>query len=226
MGSYYRDRLHGDLLKRCYDLAPPRIRQYLSAEVAYVVDRIPPGASVLELGCGYGRILHRLAAKAGFCVGIDISAVNLECAARMSGPGLNCALALMDASSTGFRDGSFDCVVCIQNGISAFHVDRKGLIRESVRIARARGVVFFSSYAPAIWPDRLEWFERQGRAGLIGPLDPEQTREGTIVCRDGFTAQTVSPDEFRALAEGIPAELHIEEVDGSSVFFVLGVGGR
>lgn len=226
MGGYYRDRLHGDLLKRCYDLAPPRIRQYLWAEVEYVAERIRPGASVLELGCGYGRALQGLAVKAGFTVGIDISAVNLERAARALGRGVNCSLVVMDASNTGFRDRSFDCVVCIQNGISAFHVDRRELVRESVRVTRDPGTVFFSSYSPAIWEERLEWFERQSRAGLIGEIDRERTRDGTIVCHDGFTATTITPEEFRALAEGLPAALHIEEVDGSSMFFALAVGGE
>ncbi|MBE0432020.1 class I SAM-dependent methyltransferase [candidate division WOR-3 bacterium] len=226
MRDYYRNHLHSDLLKRCYDLAPPRIRQYLAAEVEYVAERIRPDCSVLELGCGYGRVLQRLAMKAGFTVGIDTSPVNIECAVRSIKDAVNCHMLLMDAANIGFTDSTFDCVVCIQNGISAFHVDRKILIRESVRATKESGVVFFSSYSPRIWHDRLRWFELQSRAGVIGEIDQEKTRDGTIVCKDGFTATTVSPEEFRGLVEGIPAELRIEEVDGSSMFFVLTVHGK
>lgn len=223
MRDYYRNHLHSDLLRRCYDLAPPRIRQYLAAEVDYVINRILPGSSVLELGCGYGRVLSRIVSKAGFAAGIDVSVANIECAARSLEDAVNCHLLVMDAANMGFADGTFGAVVCIQNGISAFHVDRKILIRESVRVTKEPGTVFFSSYSPQIWHDRLRWFELQSRAGLIGKIDPGKTRDGMIVCEDGFTAATVSPDEFRGLVEGMPVELRTEEVDGSSVFFVLTV---
>jgi len=52
-------------------------------------------------------------------------------------------------------DGSFDAVVCIQNGISAFQVDPFELVSESVRVARDHGIIFFSTYSEKFWHDRL-----------------------------------------------------------------------
>ena len=52
----------------------------------------------------------------------------------------------MDAAALGFRDRVFDVVVCIQNGISAFKVDRRALIAEAIRVTRPGGSVLFSSY--------------------------------------------------------------------------------
>jgi SAM-dependent methyltransferase len=221
--EYYRNKLHGNLLKRCYDLAPPRIRQYLLAEMDYVLSRIQKHDRVLELGCGYGRVLQHLAAKAYSVAGIDISYPNIKCAVRMLKDYAHCRLFVMDAIQTGFREGAFDCVICIQNGISAFGVDQKTLIRESVRITRAGGLVFFSSYSPRIWPERLRWFELQASAGLVGEIDWRNTRPGVIVCRDGFTATTVAPGQFYDMSSDVSAETHVEEVDESSIFFVLTV---
>ncbi|UCF71707.1 MAG: methyltransferase domain-containing protein [candidate division WOR-3 bacterium] len=219
--GYYDDRLHGNLLMHCYDLAPPRIRQYLSAEIDYVLEMIKPGDRILELGCGYGRVLHPLTSRAGFVVGIDTSAANIECGEQLLACVSNYGLLVMDAVQTGFRDNAFDCVVCIQNGISAFAVDQKALINESLRITKGDGLAIFSSYSPLIWNERLLWFQRQAEAGLIGEIDPEETREGIIVCKDGFVATTVSAERFRDLVTGIPAEVNIDEVDGSSIFCVL-----
>jgi len=88
----------------------------------------------------------------------------------------------------------FDVVFCIQNGISAFGVDQKRLIAESIRVTKNNGVILFSSYSPKIWDARLEWFRMQSQLGLIGEIDEEKTRNGTIVCKDGFRATTVSGD--------------------------------
>lgn len=51
-------------LQRVYDLAKGPLRRYLAAEIAYLLECIPPGGRVLELGCGYGRILFSSDAEA------------------------------------------------------------------------------------------------------------------------------------------------------------------
>lgn len=69
-------------LKRVYDIAPPRVSQYLDAEVIHVLKKIRPADLVLELGCGYGRILPTLAESARWVAGIDITAPSLEARIR------------------------------------------------------------------------------------------------------------------------------------------------
>ena len=130
----------------------------------------------------------------------------------------NCSLSRMNAANLAFCDGTFDCVVCIQNGISAVRVDQQALVSESVRVAKAGGTVLFSSYSKKFWKDRLEWFELQSKAGLVGEIDYEKTTDGVIICRDGFTATTVSSDDFLALTAQLDAEVRIVEVDESSLF--------
>jgi 2-polyprenyl-6-hydroxyphenyl methylase/3-demethylubiquinone-9 3-methyltransferase len=124
----------------------------------------------------------------------------------------------MNAVKLGFCDGVFDCVVCIQNGISAFHVDQQALISEGVRVAKAGGTVLLSSYSERFWKNRLEWFELQSKAGLVGEIDYEKTTDGVIVCKDGFTATTVSRDHYLALTAQLDADVRIVEVDESSLF--------
>ena len=215
---YYSDKLAADRLKWAYELATPRIRQYLEAEVRHVTARIRPGDRVLELGCGYGRATRLLAGKSGLAMGIDTSLHSLDLGKKLAANAERILWACMDAIALGLRDGSFDCTVCIQNGISAFHVDPEALIAESLRVTRPGGTVLFSSYAEKFWADRLEWFDLQAEAGLLGEIDYERTGNGVIVCKDGFTAKTVSPGEFGRLTENLDACVRISEVDGSSVF--------
>jgi SAM-dependent methyltransferase len=218
MPSYYSNHLAGERLRACYVLAPPRVHQYLETEILHVLSRIRPEDAVLELGCGYGRVLERIAATARVAVGIDSAHVSLQLASEMLHDRVTFRLLGMDAVALAFRDGVFDVVVCIQNGISAFKVDQRRLFAESVRVTRPGGTVLFSSYSAKFWPHRLEWFELQAQHGLLGEIDRDATGNGVIVCRDGFRATTVDPDEFRTLATGLGVDCRIFEVDASSIF--------
>jgi len=226
--GYYDERLAGAALERCYTVAPERVRQYLRAEIDFVAGRLRADDVVLVLGCGYGREIPALAAVAAVVVGIDTSAASLALAReRLSGL-RTCLLARMDAADLAFVDASFDAVVAIQNGISAFHIELPVLLAEAVRVTRPGGRVLLSTYSERFWKHRLEWFERQAEAGLIGALDRTRTGDGTIVCDDGFTARTVRADQLcSALAAAClmdRAGLEMAEVDASSLFYVLTVG--
>jgi len=218
MGTYYRRHLLGSDLQRVYDLASPRIRQYLNAEVENVVERVRGADRVLELGCGYGRVLREMAPHVGRAFGIDIAAANLRSASSYLSSLKNCDLLLMNAVRLAFADARFDATVCVQNGISAFGVDRSKLVSEAVRVTRNRGQILFSTYSPRIWADRVEWFRAQARAGLIGPVDESRSREGTIVCQDGLRLTSASGEELRDLFARSGQVARIREVDQSSVF--------
>jgi SAM-dependent methyltransferase len=216
--DYYSAKLSAERLELCYEIAPPRVQRYLEAEIEFVLDRTTSSDQVLELGCGYGRVLQRLITKARTVVGIDTSLDSLRLARETVGSNPSCHLLGMNAVQLGFCDRQFGTVMCIQNGLSVFKVNQRQLIKEAVRITRSGGIVLFSSYAERFWEDRLEWFHIQAAHGLIGEIDEEATGDGVIVCKDGFRATTVSADDFISLALGLDIVPRIAEVDGSSIF--------
>ena len=215
---YYNEKLSANKLKRCYEIAPTRIKQYLKAEVNHVLQKINPGDIVLELGCGYGRIFPSLAKKADFVIGIDTSLNSLILAREKIKDLPNCNLMRMDAVHLAFTDKIFDVVLCIQNGISAFHVNKIELIKESIRVTKSGGTILFSSYSDKFWPHRKHWFQLQSKAGLIGEIDSEKTRDGVIICKDGFTATTIDKKQFISLTQKFHVKTKIIEVDESSLF--------
>jgi 2-polyprenyl-6-hydroxyphenyl methylase/3-demethylubiquinone-9 3-methyltransferase len=218
MDSYYARHLSGTRLQRVYEIASPRMKRYLRAEIDHVVRRVEGATRILELGCGYGRVLREIAPLVKRAVGNDTSRTNLVFASSYLRTLGNCDLAQMNAARLAFPEAVFDAVLCVQNGISAFGVDRQRLVAEAVRVTREGGVVLFSTYSPLIWPDRLDWFRAQSRAGLLGELDESRSMDGMVVCRDGFRSEAVSGAELRTLFERVDQEARVYEVDGSSLF--------
>ena len=218
MTGYYDENLSGKRLERCYDIASGRVRQYLEAEITHVLDRLRPTDTVIELGCGYGRIAWRLAEIAHRVVGIDTATQSLELAKQQNHGEIKCDFQSMDALDLHFPDNSFDTVVCLQNGICAFGADPASLLKEALRVTREGGIVILSSYSDRFWQHRLGWFEAQATEGLVGEIDLEASGDGVIVCHDGFSAGRFTPENFRTLCLSLGIKSKITEVDQSSVF--------
>jgi len=104
---------------------------------------IPRDSKILEMGCGAGRATIPLKKMGHDITGIDIVPRMIEGArhnARESS--LQIDFAVMDASETGFEDGSFDAVLFLYNGIESVPGDpkRQKVINEAYRILKDGGV--------------------------------------------------------------------------------------
>jgi len=223
MNKYYANKLSAERLKQCYNVAQDIVKQYLNAEIDFVCERIKASDMVLELGCGYGRIFPNLLTKVKTIFGIDNSLSSLQYGKQMFALNDKVHFIQMDAGELGFINNTFDAVLCIQNGLSAFKVEMKKLISEAMRVTRPGGQVFFSTYSEKFWQHRLEWFKIQSKHGLIGEIDYEQTGNGVIICKDGFKAVTILPKEFSKLSLELNLNSEIKETDNSSVFFIIEV---
>lgn len=101
----------------------------------------PPGAQVLEIGCGIGGVSRLLAQSPGVAnvIGIDQSAAFLSRAAQMLGGQENLTFEDGDGRRTRFDDGTFDVVVL--HTVIGHAKQPEQLIAESHRILRPGGCV-------------------------------------------------------------------------------------
>jgi hypothetical protein len=72
-GTYHKDKLSANRLLKCYELAPPRIRHCLDAEIQFVISNTHGADLVLELGCGYERFSKAGSPSVSMIAGNDIS---------------------------------------------------------------------------------------------------------------------------------------------------------
>lgn len=223
MGNYYADSLNAQSLFRVYETAIPRVKQYLAAEIAFVKKSLTGTERVLEMGAGYGRIVKELAPHCASIVGMDISAKNVELGREYLHDCQNAAMVQMDAHKMVF-DETFDVVLCLQNALSAMRADA-AVMQSIIGLLAPGGTAYFSSYNSKFWNWRLQWFEEQATKGLLGEIDYEQTKDGVIVCKDGFRAVTHTPEALREIGEKTGLPYRIEEVDDSSVFLIIKQNG-
>ena len=83
-------------------------------ETKYLRDIAPlPGAAVLEIGCGDGRLISRYAASAKHVVGVEPRAEPLTLAMGRRPPELATSVAFVQAKveALPFRSGAFDVAI-------------------------------------------------------------------------------------------------------------------
>lgn len=218
--NYYAKTLNAEKLYQVYQTKYPRVQQYLEAEISFVRNRINNTQRILELGAGYGRIMKEIAPICKEIVGIDISDGNVFSGQEYLKDMTNAELVVMDAHNIRFGD-EFDIVLCLQNALSAMKTEPFTYVKTILALLKPYGKAFISSYSEKFWEHRLAWFCEQAEKGLVGEIDMEQTKDGIIVCKDGFRSTTLSAEEMDKIGKfsGFPYE--VTEVDESSIFLII-----
>lgn len=106
-----------------------------------LLHRYVAGKDVLEVGCGTGLIMHRVAERARRVVGVDISAGMLR---QAQGRGLEVVQA--DAAALPFADAAFDVVYSLK--VLAHVRDIDAALVEMARVTAPGGMMLLEFYNP------------------------------------------------------------------------------
>lgn len=219
--NYYARSLNAERLWQVYDTAIPRISEYLECEISFVCGGLKKGDDVLELAAGYGRIMERIAPFVRSVTGLDISEENVRFGKEYLKNTKNAELLAMDVHEMDY-DERFDAVLCLQNGLSAVKAALpERFAAKALKALKMGGKAYFSTYHAKFWEQRLAWFKEQAGKGLLGELDMKNSREGVIVCKDGFRATAQSAEELERIGLASGYRWQIYEVNASSLFLVI-----
>lgn len=119
-----------------------------------LLETLPPGGHVLDLGCGAGRITIALARRGFAAVGVDVSANLLDIAEMLA-----CRVdptpefQLVEGITLPFRDASFDAALSFkQYGYIPSRASRQEYLNEIARILKPGGYLLFTYYiVPPEW---------------------------------------------------------------------------
>jgi homoserine O-acetyltransferase len=133
---------HPDVEKKRIRVDPASIFHPNRLDYDRIIDLIPPGSSVLDLGCGHGELLFRLKQR-GFekLTGVELDEDAIVSCSRL---GLDVLHLDLNQHLDPFLDGSYDYVV-LSRTLQAV-LDVEGLLTEIIRIGR-RGILSFPNFA-------------------------------------------------------------------------------
>jgi 2-polyprenyl-3-methyl-5-hydroxy-6-metoxy-1,4-benzoquinol methylase len=124
---------------------------------------LPPGASILDAGCGSGRVLDELA-HFGQVAGVDASPAAVTAAHRRG----HVDVSLARVEELPFGDDSFHLVTCLD--VIEHTRDDTRALEELLRVTRPGGYLLVTAPAyPSLWSshdDRNEHFRRYRRGTL------------------------------------------------------------
>jgi MPBQ/MSBQ methyltransferase len=126
--------------------SPPTQKDFLTAKSDFVhemakwggLDKLPPGTTVLDVGCGIGGSSRILAKDYGFSVtGVTISPQQVQRAQELTPEGVDAKFMVNDALALSFPDASFDVVWSIEAG--PHMPDKAQYAREMIRVLKPGG---------------------------------------------------------------------------------------
>ena len=157
---------------------------------------VRPGRRVLELGCGTGIFLEKLARRGAFITGIDLSTDLLaRCAARMEGTA-TVRLVRGNAMQMPFADASFDAVY----GSSILHhLDLGAALAEAARVLRPGGRIAFAE--PNILNPQVVIMFKLGLTKRYFGVSPDEMafsrfRARAAAARAGLADVSATPFDF------------------------------
>lgn len=203
----------GDTYTHGHDESVLRGHRWRTAEnsAGYLLHRLSPGDSVLDVGCGPGSITSDLAERVspGRITALDRDpGVVDEAVASARSRGLtNVVGAVGDVASLDFDDGAFDVVHAHQ--VLQHLSDPVGALVEMGRVARAGGVVAVrdADYGAMCWypadPGLDRWMELYQAVARANDAEPDAARRLLSWCHAaGFVEVAVSASAWCFADEG------------------------
>jgi SAM-dependent methyltransferase len=157
------DERHVDLVRSGYDAVSERYRGDDDRPPEYapwlrsISERLPPGADVLDLGCGCGVPVSRELSAAGHrVVGVDLSDRQIARARRLAP---RARFVRADATEVPFPAATFDCVVCLYMLIHVPRDQQLPLLRR-IRHWLRPGGAFLATVGTRAWSGREDnWLD-------------------------------------------------------------------
>lgn len=169
------------------------------------------GARVLEVGCGTGLILERLADMAEVAAGVDLSAGML---AQAKARGLDVVHGT--ATALPFADASFDVACSFK--VLAHIEDIRGAMAEMARVVRPGGHVLAEFYNPLSLRYAIKALKRPTKISETTDDEAVYTRYDSVADFRAYLPSSLSLETLRGVRIVTPVS-HVHRIPGVATVF-------
>jgi len=170
---------------------PPKpIQDFLDGEIKFINKYLKKDKFVLEVGCGYGRLLKILQQKSSRLVGIDFSKKMVNAARINTSQFKNVDIKLMNAEKLSFNNNLFDYVLCLDNSFGNMPGIEQKVINEMYRVCKPGGKIIISVFSDSAKNVQIKNYNRIGLKNVRNIGDAIYTDDGFYSRR--FTKKQLS----------------------------------
>lgn len=185
---------------------PPKlIQEFLDGEVKFIEEHIKPNKKILEIGCGYGRLLKILSKNANNVSGIDFSKSLLKKAKENLKDKKNVQILEMNAKNLSFKDDFFDYSLCLDASFGNMPKIEKEVLKEMKRVTKKEGEIIISVFSENAKEAQIENYKR------IGLTDIKEDGKA-IITSEGMYSRRFTKEDLLNLFKEIGMECTIIKV--------------
>lgn len=183
----------------------PIYQELFRAEAEYLAAHIMPGSSVLDIGCGDGRIIKYILPVTKDVIGLDIDPNAINLAKHKFADEPNLRLIEGDVFKLPFSTESFDVITLMLTLVNLG--DRKAdALKEMKRVMKSTGKIIISVYSEDAWNHRIQ----QYKAISLPIKEISGTKVILNEFNEGSTSEQLSLNDLEGIADR--AELKVQDV--------------
>ncbi|MCX6815599.1 MAG: methyltransferase domain-containing protein [Candidatus Aenigmarchaeota archaeon] len=182
---------------------PVDYQKYLQKEEDLIVNFLKPDDMVLDVGCGIGRLIPKVAPLVKSYVGVDINWSYLKDAKKIASKYKNARVLHFDANKLSKKFGKdvFDKVICAFNTMGCIP-DGTAVIREISKVVSKS--MMFSINSRGSLRKRIKYYK------LLGIDYTVDEKTETIYSKEWESVRAYNKEEIKDLCKG--SEFHVRKI--------------
>lgn len=189
-------------------------REYFNYEYEYLKKNLRKEVIALDIGCGDGRTIKKLAKYTKIFIGIDNDKQAVSDSKEFLKKIKNTEIMLEDAENTKFKEKTFDIIFTGLTFVN-FNSSRERILKEIRRILKDEGKFILSIYNEKALKFREKAYTKVGAKYEIIDL-----KKGSVILKHGDAlSEQFSKEEIKEILE--KEDFEIEEIKEGKIYYII-----
>jgi len=189
-------------------------KEYFDYEYEYLKNNLSKNILALDIGCGDGRTIKKLAKYTKKFIGIDNDEIAVTDSKKFLGKISNTEIILEDAENTDFKDKTFDLIFTGLTFVN-FNTSREKILKEIKRILNDEGKFIFS-----IYNEKALKFREKAYNKVNAKYDIINIKKSSVILKHGnVLSEQFTKEEIKEILDKNGFE--IEEIREGKIYYII-----